>query len=69
MVKPASLHAPSCKLVNFAETMYAGYDYSFLIQGRDEYHNNIVDYLANAVGTDYKIFYSLISDSTVSVDA
>jgi len=49
--------------------MYAGYDYSFLIQGRDEYHNNIANNLANAVGTDYKIFYSLISDSTVSVDA
>ena len=68
-VKPASLYAPSCVPVGITETMYAGYDYSFLIQGRDEYHNNIANNLANAVGTDYKIFYSLISDSTVSVDA
>ena len=28
-VKPASLYAPSCVPVGIAETMYAGYDYSF----------------------------------------
>ena len=49
--------------------MYAGYGYSFLIQGRDEYHNNIADYLAYAVGTNYNIVYSLVTDSKVSVDA
>ena len=44
-VKPTILHAPSCVTVGIPETMYAGYDYSFLIQGRDVYLNNIADYL------------------------
>ena len=68
-VEPSSLHAPFCVPVDIPETMYAGYDYSFLIQGRDEYHNNIANILADAVGTDYSIVYSLISDGTVTVDA
>ena len=49
--------------------MYAGYDYSFLIQGRDKYHNNIGDVLVNAVGNNYSIVYSLSSDTSVTVDA
>ena len=49
--------------------MYAGYDYSFFIQGRDEYHNNIVDLVENAVGGDYSILYTLISDIKVTFDA
>ena len=68
-VKPASLYAPSCVPVGIPETMYAGYDYSFFIQGRDEYHNNIGVSLANAVGNNYRIVYNLFFDSTVSVDA
>ena len=68
-VRPNSLHAPHCVPVEIPETMYAGYDYSFIIQGRDEYHNNIADILVDAVGTDYSIVYSLISDSSVTVDA
>ena len=55
--------------MDISETIYAGYEYSFKIQGRDEYHNNISDYLADAVGNNYSIIYSLVSDSTVSVDA
>ena len=30
-VKPTRLYAPSCVPVDIVETMYAGYDYSFLI--------------------------------------
>ena len=68
-VKPTSLHAPSCVAVEIPDTMYSGFDYSFLIQGRDMYHNNIVDLISDAVGTDYSIVYTLISDSTVKVNA
>ena len=68
-VKPANLFAPSCILVDIPKTIYAGYDYSFLIQGRDKYHNNIKDLLTDAVGTSYSIVYSLISDPAVILDA
>ena len=68
-VKPANLDAPSCVPVKIPETMYAGYDYSFLIQGRDKYHNNIGDVLVIAVGKNYSIVYSLSSDTSVTVDA
>jgi hypothetical protein len=68
-VEPSSLHAPFCVPVEIPKTMYAGFAYSFLIQGRDEYHNNIADVLADAVGIDYSIVYSLISDGTVTVEA
>jgi hypothetical protein len=47
--------------------MYAGYEYKFLIQGRDQYHNNIADLFADAVGTDFSIAYTLVSDSKVTV--
>lgn len=49
--------------------MTAGYDYSFLIQGRDSYDNNIVDRVGEAVGTDFSATYNLASDNTVSVEA
>ena len=49
--------------------MYAGYDYKFLIQGRDMYHNNISNIFENAVGIDYSIMYTLLSNSKVTVDA
>ena len=55
--------------MDITETMYAGYDYSFLIQGRDEYHNNIVDLFEVAVGADNSIAYTLLSDRKVTVDA
>ena len=68
-VKPTILHAPSCVAVGIPETMYAGYDYSFLIQGRDVYLNNIADYLETAVGVDNSIVFSPISGSALTVDA
>ena len=68
-IKPASLHAPYCVPVDIVETMYAGYDYKFLIQGRDMYHNNISNIFENAVGIDYSISYTLLSNSKVTVDA
>ena len=55
--------------MDIVETMYAGYDYSFLIQGRDEYHNNIKDLIKDATVTDYSIVYNLISDNNVTVNA
>jgi len=66
-VKPTNLYAPSCVPVDITETMYAGYEYKFLIQGRDQYHNNIADLFADAVGTDFSIAYTLVSDSKVTV--
>ena len=68
-VEQTRLYAPFCVPLDIVETMYAGYDYSFLIQGRDEYHNNIADSFVNAVGNNYSVVYSLVSDSTVNVDA
>ena len=49
--------------------MIAGFDYSFKIQGRDEYHNNIADRLLDAVGTDYSIEYTFIGQSKVKFNA
>ena len=66
-VKPSILFAPSCVPVDIPVTMHAGYDYSFLIQGRDNYHNNIADLFVNAVGANYNIFYTLVSDSSITV--
>ena len=68
-MKPSKLYAPFSVPVNISETMYAGYDYSFFIQGRDEYHNNIKDLIADAVGTDFSIVYSLIPVNKVTVNA
>ena len=67
-VKPVNIFVPSCVPVDIPETMYAGYDYSFLIQGRDEYHNNIKDLIADQVGTSYTNVLSLVSDINVSVE-
>ena len=53
--------------MDITETMYAGYDYSFLIQGRDEYHNNIADLFEVAVGAENSITYTLLSDRKVTV--
>ena len=49
--------------------MIAGYDYSFKIQGRDEYRNNIADRLVDAVGTDYSIEYTFNGKSKVTLNA
>jgi len=68
-VKPNKLHAPSCVLVGIPEKMIAGYDYSFKIQGRDEYHNNIADRLVDAVGTDNSIEYTLIGQNEATFNA
>ena len=68
-IKPASLYAPFCVPVDIPVMMHAGYDYSFLIQGRDIYYNNIADLIEDAVGADYSIVYTHISDSKVTVEA
>lgn len=40
-VEPEALYAPYCEPVDIPTFMYAGYDYWFLIQGRDLYKNNL----------------------------
>ena len=40
-VQPTDLYPANCVLVEVPDSMVAGFDYSFLIQGRDIYYNNI----------------------------
>lgn len=49
--------------------MTAGYEYSFLIQGRDIYDNNIIELAEDAVGTDFSAFYYLTADNLINVEA
>ena len=41
LVKPTNLYAPHCVALGVPETMVAGDQYTFDIQGRDFYQNNI----------------------------
>lgn len=50
-VTPTSLDGFSCVTQSIDTQMYAGYDYSFLIQARDQYSNNISSTLSNAAAT------------------
>ena len=45
-IEPTTLYAPNCVTKDLPTEMYAGYDYSFLIQGRDQYHNNLIKKLS-----------------------
>lgn len=63
-VKPTYLYAPYCVPLGIPATMTAGTPYSFQIQGRDFYQNNIQDILSAAVGTDHSITYSLVAEDS-----
>ena len=61
-VHPTVLSAPECVADGIPTLIYAGFDYSFQVQGRDQYHNNLQTTLASAVGADYSIVPSLSTD-------
>ena len=43
--------------------MYAGYDYSFIVQARDQYSNNIAKTISQAIGVNYSMSPYLRSNS------
>ena len=63
LVEPTNIYAPYCvpgvDAGGIPESMIAGTEYDFLIQGRDFYQNNIQDKKSTAFGTDFLIQYSL----------
>lgn len=61
-VSPTTLSAPESVASGVPALMYAGFSYSFLVQGRDQYHNNLKTTLTSAVGTDYSVTPTLVSD-------
>ena len=62
-VEPYNLYAPSCVNQDIPTQMYAGYLYSFLVQGRDQYSNNIALTLSSAVGSSHSVVPSLSTNS------
>jgi hypothetical protein len=60
LVRPTNIYAPYCVPLGISETMVAGDQYSFRIQGRDFYQNNIQDLKDDAFGTDFLVQYSLL---------
>ena len=59
-IEPAPLDASMCMPDFFPELMYAAFDFTFKLQGRDEFGNNISLLLADAVGEE--IFTAIIYD-------
>ena len=58
-VQPAALSTPDCVAINIPTVMYAGIDYSFQIQGRDQYKNNLKELLEDALGpTNFSADYT-----------
>ena len=47
-ITPTAISAANCVPQNVPTTIYAGFEYSFLIQARDADHNNLVSKLAVA---------------------
>lgn len=62
-VKSDAIFAPNCVFDDQPAIVYAGLEYSFKIQGRDQYHNNIKDFLSG-VG-DNAAFLTSVLDSAV----
>ena len=71
-VVPSDLNVANCVPVDVPSLMYTGLPYSFLIQGRDSYDNNVLALLETAVGTDHSAtivdsegahFSAVVSDS------
>lgn len=46
--------------------MTAGYDYSFIVQARDQSSNNIAKTLAEAAGSDFSVAPYLTSNSGIN---
>ena len=49
--------------------MYAGFDYSYLVQGRDQFSNNIALVLSGAVGSNFGSVLSLTTNGGVTYRA
>lgn len=57
-VKPDTLYGPACALHDVQIEIYAGFSYMFLIQGRDQYKNNVFDLLSDTFGIgEYSVQY------------
>jgi hypothetical protein len=57
-VAPTELYAPSCVPKGIPLTMVAGTQYTFQIQSRDFFSNNMNQALSQAIGTNYLVSYS-----------
>ena len=57
-MRPNILHPQSSVPFEAPAFMYAGFSYSYWIQGRDEYSNNVDYLLEDAVGTDVSLTYT-----------
>jgi hypothetical protein len=56
-VAPNDLYAPSCVPKGISTTMVAGTQYTFQIQSRDFFSNNMKLSLSDAIGTNYLVTY------------
>ena len=61
-IKPTTLHAPSCVAKDVPIEIMAGFQYSFLIQGRDRFSNNLITNLSTAVGSSKSAVMSLTTN-------
>ena len=64
---PDAVHTPNCIPVDIPEVMYAGIPYSFKIQGRDQFHNNIKDLLDDT--SQNSAYLTFNEDDSVVLDA
>ena len=65
-VRPNVLSAPQCVAVGIPEIMHAGFEYNFLIQGRDQFSNN-VDNLLRSTNQDVSVNFENTADGSISV--
>lgn len=68
-VTPTTLHAPSCVAKDVPTEIMAGFTYSFNIQGRDRFSNNLQTNLATAVGSSKSAVMALSTNSGVTYTA
>ena len=65
-IVPAGLKSANCVAVDIPTILYTGIPSQFLIQARDESHNNLETLLADEVGTD---FSAVLSNSELEFEA
>ena len=63
-VSPTNLYGPNCVTVGIPTTTFAGTEYTFKIQARDFYQNNIRQTLSDATDHDHEVVLSLIPDES-----
>ena len=67
--QPTTLNAAKCEVLSVPSQIMAGFDYSFKIQGRDQYSNNLVKTLSAAIGSNKSSEMSLSTNSGVTYSA